>query len=100
MTKSTSTLRPANGASAVLLSGPAISARMRLRDLAQILFFALIVRPLMTIFIGRRAQGRQWLPGAGPFVLLANHSSHLDTVSLLSLFPLCRLHEIRPVAAA
>jgi len=73
---------------------------MRLRDLAQILFFALLVRPLMAIFIGRRAPGRQWLPGAGPFVLLANHSSHLDTVSLLSLFPLWRLREIRPVAAA
>jgi 1-acyl-sn-glycerol-3-phosphate acyltransferase len=100
MTRSTSALRPAEGASAVLLSRPAISARMRLRDLAQILFFALLVRPLMTIFIGRRAQGRQWLDGAGPFVLLANHSSHLDTVSLLSLFPLWRLREIQPVAAA
>jgi 1-acyl-sn-glycerol-3-phosphate acyltransferase len=73
---------------------------MRLRDLAQILFFALLVRPLMAIFVGRRAKGRQWLAGAGPFVLFANHSSHLDTVSLLSLFPLRRLREIRPVAAA
>src|SRR5262249_57714274 len=100
MTRSTSALRPAQGASAVLLSRPATSARMRLRDLAQILFFALLVRPLMAIFIGRRAQGRQWLHGAGPFVLLANHSSHLDTVSLLSLFPLRRLREIQPVAAA
>jgi 1-acyl-sn-glycerol-3-phosphate acyltransferase len=32
--------------------------------------------------------------------LLANHSSHLDTVSLLNLFPLWRLREIQPVAAA
>jgi 1-acyl-sn-glycerol-3-phosphate acyltransferase len=91
---------PAERGSAVLLSIPASSARMRLRDLAQILFFALLVRPLMAIFIGRRAKGRQWLAGAGPFVLFANHSSHLDTVSLLSLFPLRRLREIRPVAAA
>jgi len=100
MTRSTSALRPTERTSAVSLSRPAISARMMLRDLAQILFFALLVRPLMAIFIGLRAQGRQWLPGAGPFVLLANHSSHLDTVSLLSLFPLRRLREIQPVAAA
>jgi len=73
---------------------------MRFRDLVQIRFFALLVRPLMAIFIGCRAQGRQWLPRSGPFVLLANHSSHLDTVSLLSLFPLWRLREIQPVAAA
>ena len=33
-------------------------------------------------------------PRAG--VLVANHSSHLDTVSLLALFPLGRLKEIRP----
>jgi 1-acyl-sn-glycerol-3-phosphate acyltransferase len=86
--------------SAVLLPRPAVTARMRLRDLAQMLFFALFVRPLMAIFIGYRAQGRQWLPRDGPFVLIANHSSHLDTVSLLNLFPLRRLREIQPVAAA
>jgi 1-acyl-sn-glycerol-3-phosphate acyltransferase len=97
---STSDLRPVERASTNLPSRPAITARMRLRDLAQILFFALLVRPLMAIFIGYRTPGRQWLPGAGPFVLLANHSSHLDTVSLLNLFPLWRLREIQPVAAA
>jgi 1-acyl-sn-glycerol-3-phosphate acyltransferase len=86
--------------SEVLLSKPVISARMMLRELAQILFFALFVRPLMAIFIGYRTRGRQWLPGAGPFVLIANHSSHLDTVSLLNLFPLRRLRDIQPVAAA
>lgn len=100
MARSISAVRPAEEASTVLLSAPATSARMRLRDLAQMLFFALLVRPLMAIFIGGRARGMQWLPVAGPFVLLANHSSHLDTVSLLNLFPLCRLREIQPVAAA
>jgi 1-acyl-sn-glycerol-3-phosphate acyltransferase len=97
---STSDLKPVEKASADFPSRPAITARMRLRDLAQILFFALLVRPLMAIFIGYRAPGRQLLPGAGPFVLLANHSSHLDTISLLNLFPLWRLREIQPVAAA
>jgi 1-acyl-sn-glycerol-3-phosphate acyltransferase len=54
----------------------------------------------MTLFIGLRVRGREHLARSGPFILIANHSSHLDTMSLLSLFPLNRLRHIRPVAAA
>lgn len=72
----------------------------RLRDLAQALFFALLVRPFMTLFIGLRVRGREHLATPDPFILVANHSSHLDTVSLLSLFPLGRLRRLRPCAAA
>jgi 1-acyl-sn-glycerol-3-phosphate acyltransferase len=72
----------------------------RLRDLTQILFFALFVRPFMALFIGLRVRGREHLSVPDPFVLVANHSSHLDTLSLLSLFPLGRLRHLRPCAAA
>lgn len=67
--------------------------------LLQVLFFAAVVRPFMALFIGLRVRGREHLPGADPFVLIANHTSHLDTVALLSLFPLGRLRWIQPVAA-
>ena len=70
------------------------------RNLAQMIFFALVIRPFLALFIGLRVRGRDHLPDAGPFLLIANHSSHLDTVSLLSLFPLKRLAGVRPVAAA
>jgi 1-acyl-sn-glycerol-3-phosphate acyltransferase len=72
----------------------------RLRDLIQVVCFALLVRPFMTLFIGLRVRGREHLSLPDPFVLVANHSSHLDTVSLLNLFPLARLRRIRPCAAA
>ncbi len=72
----------------------------RLRDFAQITFFALLVRPFAFMFIGLRIRGQARLPARDPFVLIANHSSHLDTISLLSLFPLARLPRIRPCAAA
>jgi 1-acyl-sn-glycerol-3-phosphate acyltransferase len=71
-----------------------------LRDLVQVLFFALLVRPFMALFIGLRVRGREHLDVPDPFVLVANHSSHLDTISLLSLFPLSRLKRLRPCAAA
>jgi 1-acyl-sn-glycerol-3-phosphate acyltransferase len=70
------------------------------RDLVQVLFFALLVRPFMTLFIGLRVSGREHLATPDPFILVANHSSHLDTLSLLSLFPLGRLRRLRPCAAA
>lgn len=71
-----------------------------MRTVLQIVFFAAVVRPFLALFIGLRVRGREHLPAADPFVLIANHTSHLDTVALLSLFPLRRLGHIRPVAAA
>jgi 1-acyl-sn-glycerol-3-phosphate acyltransferase len=72
------------------------SSTDRLRDLAQVAFFALFARPFMAL----RVRGREHLDVPDPFVVVANHSSHLDTLSLLSLFPLRRLHRVRPCAAA
>jgi 1-acyl-sn-glycerol-3-phosphate acyltransferase len=70
------------------------------RRLAQILFFALVVRPFLRLFIGLRVQGLENLPRRGAFVIVANHSSHLDAVALMALFPLRDLHKIRPCAAS
>ena len=66
----------------------------------QIAFFAVCLRPFLALVLGLRVRGREHLPPSDPFILIANHTSHLDTVSLLALFPLRRLHRIRPVAAA
>jgi 1-acyl-sn-glycerol-3-phosphate acyltransferase len=76
------------------------SRRWTARDAAQMLLFALLVKPFMTLFIGLRVRGREHLPSTGQFILVANHSSHLDTASLLTLFRMTRLRHIRPVAAA
>lgn len=73
---------------------------MTARSLMQMAFFVLVLRPFLTLFIGLRVRGREHLPATGPFILIANHTSHLDTASLLSLFPLRRLPDLRPVAAA
>jgi len=72
----------------------------RLLPWLQRLAFLLVVRPLVFFWIGLRVHGREHLPGRGPVVLVSNHNSHLDTLVLMSLFPLRTLASIRPVAAA
>lgn len=79
---------------------PEVSPRGLVSRLVQMSFFLLAVRPFMAVFIGLRVRGREHLPKRDPFVLYANHASHLDTMSLLNLFPLARLECIQPVAAA
>jgi 1-acyl-sn-glycerol-3-phosphate acyltransferase len=64
------------------------------------LFFALIVRPTVLLIFGVHVRGRENLSHDKPSIIVANHNSHLDTLVLMSLFPLHKIHRIRPVAAA
>ncbi len=68
----------------------------------RVLFFALIVRPILIVLIGLNVFNHQNLPSLKKqqVILIANHNSHLDTVALMSLFPFQELHKIRPVAAS
>lgn len=60
----------------------------------------MFIRPIVFIVIGLNIRGKHHLPLKGPAVLVANHNSHLDTMVLMSLYPLSKLHKVRPVAAA
>ena len=66
----------------------------------QILFFCLIVKPVLLIILGVRVKGHENLPENGPAILIANHNSHLDTLVLMNMYSLRNLRKLRPVAAA
>ncbi|MEW6436205.1 MAG: lysophospholipid acyltransferase family protein [Pseudomonadota bacterium] len=71
-----------------------------LRRAVQIIFFAVIVRPFLAVFMGLATRHRQNLPRRGPAIIIANHNSHLDTLSIMAQMPLGALWRVRPVAAA
>lgn len=64
------------------------------------LFFGFIVRPLVLFIFGVHVRGRENLPLDTPCIIVANHNSHIDTLVLMSLFPMRRIRALRPVAAA
>jgi 1-acyl-sn-glycerol-3-phosphate acyltransferase/long-chain acyl-CoA synthetase len=61
---------------------------------------ALGLRAWLRVYHRLRIEGRHHLPGEGSFILVANHTSHLDALSVVSSLPLNKLHRTFPAAAS
>jgi 1-acyl-sn-glycerol-3-phosphate acyltransferase len=64
------------------------------------LFISLVARPLARVFTGVDVAGREHLPVDGPAIVAANHTSHVDTLLMLAIFPGRTVIKVRPAAAA
>lgn len=60
---------------------------------------ALILRGWLRVYHRLTIAGRENLPSEGSFVMVANHTSHLDTLCMLSALPLRKIHRVFPAAA-
>ncbi len=58
-----------------------------------------VIRVWLRAYHRYAVTGREHLPGEQPFVLVANHSSHLDAIALLSALPLRSIQKTYPAAA-
>jgi 1-acyl-sn-glycerol-3-phosphate acyltransferase len=59
-----------------------------------------LLRPALRIWHRPRITGREHLPACRPFILVSNHTSHLDGFLLASLLPTSWRDHVYPVAAA
>lgn len=73
---------------------PNMSANI-LRTLA-----ALLLRLWLRLYHRFQITGGEHLPTSGSHVLVCNHTSHLDTLCLLSAIPIGKIHRTFPAAAA
>lgn len=62
--------------------------------------FQIALRAFLRSYFRLNVRGREHLPVDESFVMVCNHSSHLDALCLLSSLPLQRMHRAFPVAAA
>ncbi|HVG23589.1 MAG TPA: lysophospholipid acyltransferase family protein [Thermoanaerobaculia bacterium] len=60
----------------------------------------LVVRGVLRVWHRYEVVGREHLPRDRSFVLVANHSSHLDAPALLAALPLRMIHRAFPAAAS
>jgi 1-acyl-sn-glycerol-3-phosphate acyltransferase len=74
-------------------------SRQSVLRIIQLALFAVIVRPFFAVFTGLKVHHGHNLPKQGPAIIVANHNSHLDTLSLMAQMPLRTLWQVRPVAA-
>lgn len=61
---------------------------------------AMLLRGWMRVYHRMRIDGRPNLPATGSYILVCNHTSHLDTLCMLCSVPLRQIHRTFPAAAA
>lgn len=57
-------------------------------------------RLFLRFFVGVRFDNARFLSSEKQFIIVANHNSHLDTMTILASLPRKIIHKVKPVAAA
>ncbi len=62
--------------------------------------YGFAMRIFLRVIVGVRFDSTRFLLDEKQFIIVANHNSHLDTMTLLSSLPRRIVHKVKPVAAA
>jgi 1-acyl-sn-glycerol-3-phosphate acyltransferase len=68
--------------------------------LLMVFYYKLLMRPFLGIFVGVKLVNSENLRQSAPVIIVSNHNSHLDTMSLMAALPVNQLLRTHPVAAA
>lgn len=61
--------------------------------------YSFLLRWFLRIIVGVKFDKTDFLKELNQFVIVANHNSHLDTITLLAALPASIIHKVKPVAA-
>ncbi|RAW00371.1 lysophospholipid acyltransferase family protein [Pseudochryseolinea flava] len=62
--------------------------------------YGYIIRVFLRIIVGVRFADARFLLKEKQFIIVANHNSHLDTMTIMASLPRSIIHKVKPVAAA
>ena len=64
------------------------------------LFFAIFAKPFMFIITGLSIKNIENLPKDEPYIIIANHNSHLDILAIMTMYSNKEIVNVSPVAAS
>ncbi|MDT8412757.1 MAG: lysophospholipid acyltransferase family protein [Vicingaceae bacterium] len=64
------------------------------------IIYSFLLRGFLKIFVGVKFSKAEFLLEEEQFIIVANHNSHLDTMTILASLPSKIIHKVKPVAAA
>lgn len=70
-----------------------------MKKIVLIVCYSVIVRNFLKIIVGVKFTKPSFLKNEKQFILIANHNSHLDAMSIMASLPKSILHNVKPVAA-
>jgi 1-acyl-sn-glycerol-3-phosphate acyltransferase len=70
-----------------------------MQKIALKIVYSFLVRWFLKLIVGVKFDNAKFLLNETQFIILANHNSHLDTMTLLASLPSRIIHKVKPVAA-
>lgn len=71
-----------------------------MRNIILKFIFSFLLRSFLKIIVGVKFDNTKFLLSEEQFIIVANHNSHLDTMTIMASLPSKILHKVKPVAAA
>src|SRR5690606_3951310 len=71
-----------------------------IRFILRVFIFRIVLTPILSILIGVKFPPSKSFKLDRQFIIIANHNSHLDTLSLLCALPISMINDVYPAAAS